>query len=554
MKLMGYYLFHTILNTFKKLFKTWIAVILVIVMGSALFGGVVGAIAAGLSHSVVEEVVEDEQVQEIVEEAKDTVNESISDTLGVQINELIELGVSGIFLFIFVLSLSSSKGMGEIFLPADVNLLFSASIKPQSVMMFRLFTTMGMQLIMSVFMIFQIPNLVINLHLPVTAAIVIVGSWVVVTLVSFITQVLIYMLGSVSEVVKKNSKFVVMGLVVAIFGAFAYNLINMDRDILRAAIKTFTGTSTYWVPFWGWTRAMCMNAIHGNNVMVYLFLALNIVGLIAIAVVVLNLKVDYYEDAMISTERRAEKLEKAKTSSTGMVRNKDRSEKIKRDGFNKGSGANVFYYKTLYNRKRLSYFGFLTKTLIMYVLMVVAAIFIARSAGDKFNLGFVTCCCLFTGGAFFRSMGNPLSDDLSKDFFAMIPASAKSKLFYSLLGGIVNSLMDLIVPFTIAAVWFKPGIAEAIVWLLFIISVDVYGTLCGAFIMVSVSVNLSETVRQLVQIMFIYIGIVPALIFILIGLVTQHIAIFMPFGIVLNLLLAFIFFNVIPHFLQNGRK
>lgn len=550
MRVFGYYITHTIINAIKKLFKTWIAFILIIMLGGGLLGGVIGLVASSLSKDVVEEVSQNEEVQAVVEDSVDSLNEVLS----IEVNQMIELVVSGLFLFLFFLGMFSAKGMSDIFQPADVNILFSAPMKPQSVMMFRLLTTLGMQIIFSFFMLFQIPNMVVNLHIPVTSAIMIFSAWILVNLLITLGQLLLYIISSYSEVIKKASKIIVGALLAVFVVLFGYNFVNNGNDVLRAAVSTLTGGNTFWIPFWGWTRGMCMNAIYGNNALAYMFLGLNIVGIIALIVIIWNLKVDFYEDALISAEKRAAIAEKSKDLKTSVVRTKDRSDKIKRDGFNKGSGANVFFFKTMYNRKRLSYFGFLTKTMILYICAVGLAVFLSIKADFPNELGFLIIGLFFTLVAFCRSMSNPLNEDLSRDFFAMIPCSARSKLLYSILGGITNTALDIIVPYAFAAVWFKAGVGDAIVWFLFLLAVDIYGTVVGAFVMMSVSITLPETVQKFVQIIFIYFGIMPAIIFLVLGIVLKNMVLFMPFGIVLNLMLSFVFFMIIPVFMQNGRK
>jgi len=554
MRLFGYYITHTVFNAIKKLFKTWIAFMLIVMVFGAVVGGIAGTVAASLSKDTVNEITSDEEVQGAIEETQEIVKESFFDKYDIEVKQIIELVISGVILFFIFLSLFSAKGMGDIFLPADVTVLFSAPLKPQSVMMFRLFTTIGLQIMFSIVMLFQIPNLVVNLKMSVLAAISIVLAWIILNLFVSVLQLLVYILSSYSEIIKKNSKIFIGAMLVAIVGVFAFNIIRCDKVYIKAALYTFTGSNTHWIPFYGWIRGMCIAAIDGNNIKALIYMGLNIVGLIGLIVLVWSLKVDFYEDALVSAERRAEIIEKAKTQKTAVVRTKERSDKIKRDGFTKGSGANVFFYKTLYNRKRLSYFGFLTKTMILYIAIVAMAVIIVKNGNYGPDRGFLITCALMTLVAFYRTMGNPLSEDLSRDFFAMIPASARAKLFYSILGGITNTLMDIIVPFIFASVWFRASIGEAVVWLLFILAVELYGTIVGAFIMMSVSVSLPEMVQKMVQIIFVYFGIMPAIIFLVIGILLKNMVLFMPFGIVLNLGLSFIFFMIIPHFMQNGRK
>ena len=554
MRLFGYYLGHTILNTIKKIFKTWLGIIIGIMAAACVLGGVIG-----FTVSLLEDRIQEETQEQTEQEVKEDADEAMSElmvSLGFDIEmtkeQITELVISGLFFFILFLGLLNSKGIGQIFLAADANLLFSAPIKPQSIMMFRLITTLGTQIFMSVFILFQLPNLILSLKFSVWGAFSVIIAWLMLVLFETLLQVLLYVISSYSEFVKNNLKILVgvfAGLIVA---AFAVSVVMHDKNIPAAALAIFTGKGTYWIPFWGWMRGLCINAIAGNVAQSILYLVLLIAGVVAIIIIAWNLKADFYEDAMIAAERKAELQEKAKASKTGMVREKERSAKIKRDGFEKGSGANVFFHKTMYNRRRLSYFGALTKTMILYLAVAAAAIVISRVSDISF--GYYIFCGIMVFAAFYRTLGNPLQEDLSKDFFAMIPASAREKLFYSLLGGVTNCLLDMVVPFVVVTVYFDASPLDTLLWMLFILTVDLYGTTIGSFVYVSISVNLAETVQRLVQVLFIYIGIMPALIFVLLGIIFKNMLLFMPFGILGNLLLTFLFFMLIPVFIERGRR
>lgn len=565
MRVFLYYVGHSFVNSIKKLFRTWIAFLLVVMLASGLVGGLIGFVSSRMidAQKVVEvmsETNEETETDEQVDEQDDDVLDSALSRLAAELFEkygidskgLVEFAISAFFLFMFFLTLFGSKGIGEIFLPADVTMLFSAPIKPQSIMMFRLVLNLGMQLFMAVFMIFQIPNLIINFHMPVYAAWTMLINWAVLILFTTLIQIIVYLFASKSEQIKKNLKFVFGGLLGIVAAVYVYFVIANNGDMLKAAIKMLTGKESRWVPFWGWMRGLTIEAFNGNNGTSYIYLALMVLGIIALVVVIWSQNVDFYEDAMVATERRAEIMEKAKNSKTGVVRSKDRSDKIKRDGFDKGFGANVFFYKTLYNRKRLSIGGFLTKTMLFYIGCVVLMIVLGKVSA--FEQGFLGVCGTMLMVTFYRTLGNPLQEDVMKEFFVMIPASAKSKLFYSLLGGMVSSVMDMIVPYVFAVVWFSPSIVDAVLWFIFILTVGIYGTIVGTFIMVSVSVSLPEKVQQMVQILFIYFGMLPAILFVIIGILTKLMYVFMPIGILGNLLISFLFFMITPHFLENGRK
>ena len=151
MRLFGYYAWHSFVNQLRKLFKTWVLIFLVICMAvGALIG--VGAAMLDDASGEDEEIVE----SEIIEEEPGTM-----EKLGIEPEEFVELIVGGIILVVFVFqAISADKNGSKIFLPADVNLLFSSPMKPQSVLLFRLMTQLGTSILASVYLLFQLPNLV----------------------------------------------------------------------------------------------------------------------------------------------------------------------------------------------------------------------------------------------------------------------------------------------------------------------------------------------------------------------------------------------------------
>ena len=154
MRLFGYYAWHSFVNQLRKLFKTWVLIFLVICMA---VGALIGVGAAMLDDASGED-------EEIVESEITPEEPGAMEQLGIEPEEIVELVVGGIILVVFVFqAISADKNGSKIFLPADVNLLFSSPMKPQSVLLFRLMTQLGTSILASVYLLFQLPNLVLNL-------------------------------------------------------------------------------------------------------------------------------------------------------------------------------------------------------------------------------------------------------------------------------------------------------------------------------------------------------------------------------------------------------
>ena len=77
---------------------------------------------------------------------------------------------------------------------------------------------------------------------------------------------------------------------------------------------------------------------------------------------------------------------------------------------------------------------------------------------------------------------------------------------FSLLGGSYNSLLDLLPGMLAAAIILQTPFYMLPVWLLFILSVDTYSTTIATFIDLTVPQHTGKTIKQFVQIMFLYFG------------------------------------------------
>ena len=122
------------------------------------------------------------------------------------------------------------------------------------------------------------------------------------------------------------------------------------------------------------------------------------------------------------------------------------------------------------------------------------------------------------------------------------------------MGGTVNCLLDVVPALILAVIllWTNPFLALA--WLPLIVSIDFYATTVGAFINLSVPVAAGKTLKQFVQILFIYFGLIPDIAIMAIAIVTGHTAIGAILAAVLNIALGFLFLSLCPRFIDPPEK
>ena len=546
MRLFGYYALHSFVNQLRKLFKTWVLIFFVVCF-------VVGG-AIGLGVALLEDAAEDgtEQTEETV--AAEEERPALLERAGIESHELVELIAGAVILAVFVYeALSADKNGSKIFLPADVSLLFASPMQPQSVLMFRLATQLGAALAASIYLLFQLPNLMLNMGLSIWAALALIAVWVFTIMLGKLIQVLLYLISSNHPGFKEYLRRSVYVLLALLLLGYVLFWRRGGETPLAAAAHYLNAPGTRWIPAWGWLKGIAMYAVEGKPGAALLCLAGTLAAIAALFLIVRRTKADYYEDAMAKSEETAALLERARSEkTTGFAvagkRKKDRGEGVRRDSMDHGWGANVFFYKSLYNRFRFAHFGVLTKTAETYLVLGAGVAALCRFVLQTESI--VPVALAFSALAFFRSLGNPLEQDTKMDYFILIPEPMRAKLFWSLMGGIVNCLLDLLPGLLVAVILLGGGLPAALAWIPFILSIDFYATNVGAFIGVSVPTGAGKTIKQMVQIMFVYFGLLPDVAIMAVGIVFDHPAAAAIGAAALNVALGFVFFALSARFLE----
>ena len=553
MSLFGYYAWHSFKNQIKKMFKTWVLIFIVI---CGLIGGVIGAGAAKL-----EEMAENQNPQTepgIEVEDPDTSNPpSIDDLINdeeseKQMESMVE-GIAGIVIFglLLIFIKGADKNGSAIFLPADVALLFTSPMKPQAVLAFRTMCTVGLVLVTTIYMLFQLPNLILNVGLSTGAAFSLLLAWFFVFLFGQLIKILLYTLSSTNEKLKKYVTPGILGIAgLAVIGFVVFYLTHSMNPIDAAEAYINSGISRY-IPIWGWTKGIVGCALENNLIGVLIYTALDIAAAVLITVITWNVKADFYEDAMAKSEETAA-LQRASQEGGNFVtgaRKKDRSEKLLRDGFNHGYGANVYFFKSMYNRRRFATLGYFTKTTFFYLGAAAIVSMLFKFVFDGGNA--LTVAALALGVmVFYRTLGNPLSMDVTSQYFVLIPEPVGKKIFYSLLGSTVNCILDLLPGFILVCAVTGGNPLYVPAWVLLLASIDLYGTTISTFIALSTPASAGMTLKQVVQIMFIYFGLLPDIALIAIGLTLGNLVVYAGVAVAINLVLTAIFFALSTNFIS----
>ncbi|MBR0210925.1 MAG: putative ABC exporter domain-containing protein [Oscillospiraceae bacterium] len=560
MKLFFYYAFHSFVNQLRKVLKTWVAVFLLVCI---VIGAAIGFGAAKISDlkdaqdaiDAQTETVDDVELPPELEDYTD--GATMEETLGIDRHQLVELVAGAVILAVFVMQIAGAdKNGSKIFLPADVTLLFAAPMRPQSVLLFRLMTQLGMALLGSVYLLFQLPNLTLNLGLSTAAALSIILTWFATIFTAKLTQVLLYLLCSSHERLKANLRRILIAVLAAVLAGYLAFWQSSGLAPAAAAAKLFCAPWTRFIPLWGWLKGVAIFAAEGPLWAAAACLAATALGCVGLMAISLHLDVDFYEDAMSQSEETAERMARLQAEQPSRVmlrRKKDRSDRLRRDGLNHGRGASVFFFKTMYNRFRFAHLGFLTKTTETYLAAAVAVAVFCRMVLDVYSI--LPVALVLSACAFFRALGDPLPEDVENDYFRLVPEQTGAKLWYSLLGGAACCALDVLPAMVVGGIVMKAMPWQMLAWTAFAVSVDFFSSTVGTFISVSLPSSMDKTMRQVVMIMFVYFGLIPNAGIMVLGIVLHHVTAAAVIAAGVNVGLGLIFFALSPLFLppQGGK-
>ncbi len=550
MKLFLYYALHSFKNQIKKLFRTWVAAFLAICF---VFGIVIGIGAAIISDTIESNYENNDDTYEEdyptdTDENIVLTEEDIEITVGI-----LELALGGITLVIFEFyTLTGDKNGSSIFCMADVNLLFSAPMKPQSVLAFRLTAKVGTALLASLYLLFQLPNLASSLSLSVPFVLSLLAAWFIVLIYGRLISVLVYTVASTHANLKKYVTPAVYGTAALIALSFyLYYSSHSEADLVETAFSFFNSPVSHYIPVWGWIKWMPILMYNGNSILSLLLFALLLSVAAVFVIIIWNIKADFYEDAMSKSEELAEKLSNA-SEGRSVKRTRDRTEKLRRDGLKNGAGASVYFFKAMYNRFRFAYFGIITKTCITYTLIACCAAFVMTQILNVQY--FIVILMIFGIVVFYRALANPSGTDVEKHFFWIIPCESFPKISYMLLGGTLCSLLDIIPAMVISSLWLKASLPQVIAGVMFILSIDLFSSAANMLISLSLPVTLSQQVKAMIFMLFIYFGLIPVAAVMITGFVLGQPDLFMLISAAVNILLSAVCAIISGGCIVRGRK
>lgn len=537
-KVFVYYVTHTVVNSIKKLFHTWVAVFLATML---LIGVAFGVGAVLLEDAFMEE--DTSYTEEVVPE--DEMTEADVQAL----LSVVEMGIFGVTLLVVLSSIyTGDKSGSSIFTMPDVNLLFTAPLVPQTVLLFRVLLQMGAILVGSLYLVFQIPTMINEFELSAMTILSVFLAWIVLLTVAKLISVCTYTLTSTYPKLKRMTKIIPVAVIALLGGLFYVTMTGKGLTPFSTAKLLFSGQTSRVVPLFGWMQGLIMHAAQGNLRYSFFYFLLLVALIVLFAFFIWKIKADFYEDAFSKAEKTQATLDAAMEGRS--VRTKERTRTAQTDGLTRGTGAVMFLEKSLYNRRRFAFLGLFTKTATTYWLVSVGIAAITYFLFDSTNL--VPLACILLVILFFCNYGNPLSEEADKHFLYMIPESPARKLLYAVLAGTAGTALDIVLPFTAAAVFLRTDVWTVLGWLFLFITFDFAASISGLLIEMLLPTSLHMMVKGLLQFWLKFIIAVPTVVLLIIGGISGALSVFLLIAALVNASVGLLLFTFCPSLLHAG--
>lgn len=354
-------------------------------------------------------------------------------------------------LYYTTLKLGIEKG-STYFRMADVNLVFTAPIRPNHVLLYAFIKQVGGTFLLLFMALFQIPNLKNNFVMKPNGIPILLLSVVAYALSYPLISMVIYSWASKAKARKKIMKRIldVGALVVAII--VLLSLIK-TRNIGTTIDAVFNHPIARYFPIIGWTGAVASSAVAGFTTEFWVGASGMVVLIIGASIALYRMNLDYYEDVLEGTEY-VEAALKAKRKGTNMtfhVKVKDKvNQKLS------GQGASAIFFKHLLEIRKTAYFLFFDRVSVTVIISAIAFKFLMPDEIGSVALFVILCFSVYMLLLF--QMQGRLNTEMDKHYIYLIPAPSPEKLFYATLSEHVKNLFDGTILFITAGIIFGSNI------------------------------------------------------------------------------------------------
>lgn len=358
---------------------------------------------------------------------------------------------------------SGTKKVTSKFDMSDVNLLFVSPIRPQTIMIYGIVKKFAVELLASVYFLYQVPNLLSKNNVPgINQVLFILTIIIFQMLFCNILKLFTFALCSkfkgfgnfIRSLIKTMMIFLALGMVLLfIKGDGLKFLVELSNNVAHSSwIK--------YIPVFGWLKEIAYQTIIGINQAygLYMFMLVATSGLLLY--IIYNIDMDFYED-MLSSAENNEVIKEARTGKK--VTPKEGAQKniftkvFKEVKLNVKEvyGAKVLFFKHINEYKKRSFIFFInTYSLILLGASILVGVFLK---GMDIKLIFVISSGMLV---FSAGMGGKIYTEIYNPYIFLMPDSASKKLFYGVASAFIKIFTDSLILFLPVGILTKASIAD----------------------------------------------------------------------------------------------
>ena len=340
-----------------------------------------------------------------------------------------------ILMFLMTVQNGFSRG-GSIFTMSDVNLIFPAPISHSRVLFYGLFRQINTSLLLGVFILFQYGWLSRTYDVSYIVLFSVFMGYVATVFLGQITAMTIYIFTSSDETLRKWLQAVVWlltALLVLYVGLYVWQ--HAGEGVLSAVVTAANSLLVRCFPVGGWLGWTFAASVSEASFVPGLLASL---AWLALLVGLINFSNrDWYEDVLKTAELTQSVAAAQREGNLEVAPDKVR---IGRTGFDKGWGADTFYFKHKIENRRGGIFLLSRNSLIFAVIIIITALFM-REGGIVAVFSFATYMQLFT-----TALGR-INKELTKPFIYLVPEPPFAKLVQNLREMLPGALVEAVVIF-----------------------------------------------------------------------------------------------------------
>lgn len=369
------------------------------------------------------------------------------------INELYA-GLLAFLMFLSFFSIKSGFSTGAtIFSMPDVNFIFTAPFKTWKILLYGMIQQLGTSLLLGVFLIYQYSWTNQLYGITMGELIIILLAYSITLFIAQILSMNIYAFTSGTDKARRIGKIIFYLFMLVPIAFCALQGYFSETGFIAGMIEGTKSAFIEYYPLYGWVMSLAIGIIEGELIKVIICLVLIVATISGLFAMLANVKTDFFEDVLQTTESSYSTALRAKE---GRISENVKDVKIGKTGIGEGFGADVFYYKHMIENRRGKAKIMSVPELVLCVILIVMAYFMKSDGNLLIILGLGAYFKLFTIG-----MGR-ITKELTKHFVYMVPEASFKKIIYCSLEAIPGYVFEALLIFIPAGIIMGASMQEIV--------------------------------------------------------------------------------------------